>query len=63
MLSLNIPGPVTGLEVLTVDKTSCAGLQQRPSEHTDVVEAALGGVRVVTELLGTSELSLLGQHT
>ena len=63
MLSLNIPGPVTGLEVLTVDQSSRAGLQQRPPEHTDVVEAALSGVRVVTELLGTSELSLLGQHT
>ena len=56
MLSLNIPGPVTGLEVLTVDQSSRAGLQQRPPEHADVVEAALGGVLVVAELLWTPEV-------
>ena len=59
----NIPGPVTGLKVLTVDQAPRAGLQERSAKDTDVVEAALGGVRVVTELLGTAELSLLGQHT
>ena len=58
----NIPGPVTGLQVLAVDETPRAGLEERPSEHTDVVQAALGGVGVVAKLLGTPELSLLGQH-
>ena len=60
---MKIPRPVTGLEVLTVDQSSRAGLQERSAKDTDVVEAALGGVGVVTELLGTPELSLLAQHT
>ena len=63
MFDVDIPGPVAGLKVLTVDETSGARLQERSSEHTDVVEAALGGVRVVAELLGTTELCLLGPHT
>ena len=62
MVYFNIPGPVTGLQVLAVDETPSAGLEERPSEHTDVVQAALGGVGVVAKLLGTPELSLLGQH-
>ena len=53
------PGPVAGLEVLAVDEAPGAGLQQRAPEHADVVEAAVAGVRVVAELLGTPELSLL----
>ena len=59
LLSAVSPGPVAGLKVLAVDEAAGAGLQQRAPEHADVVEAAVGGVRVVAELLGTPELSLL----
>ena len=56
------PGPVAGLEVLAVYEAPGAGLQQRAPEHAHVVEAAVGGVRVVAELLGTPELSLLAHR-
>ena len=59
----NIPGPVTGLKVLTVDKAPRAGLKERSAKDTDVVEAALGGVGIVTKLLRTTEICLLGEHT
>ena len=58
-LSAVSPGPVAGLEVLAVDEAPGAGLQQRAPEHTHVVQAAVGGVRVVAKLFRTPEVSLL----
>ena len=35
---------------------TCAGLQQGPPEHTDVVEAAVGGMLIIPKLLGAPEV-------